>query len=381
MEIFKFNGDWQYELNLHEFQKSNSKWNRNPDSKISNRPVKLKILDLKNFDPDPLPEQIESINYIINNEKLVLDSLCRVFKTINKHYGDRGGDHDWYSNEMKFNELGTIFLISEIEIFTEHKNGKAYVQFSGEYKGDHEHGLIVIMHGDKLIGFDQIGEDGYKEVYEDLGELGKKFIDFNIKHQTFGEGMIHNPLIKYGKFKPWQELVLTEYFEHLLRTKNNQKIKDIVINEKFDINYPIEDNEKSLTDLAAYFGNAEILDFLINKGGDFSKSILRCNYQNTIEILVKKGISIDYMTGYGGTRLFDSIRNYASALMRKADRAIEIHENWIKFYLSMGANPNSLNQEGDSYKIILRNYYTEEQLKIHQIEDKIEELINLNKKK
>ncbi|MEO1263894.1 MAG: hypothetical protein AAFZ15_34125, partial [Bacteroidota bacterium] len=324
MESFKFNGDWEYELNLREFQKSNSKWNKNPNSKISERPIKLKILDLKNFDPDPLPEQFESIYYIINHEKLVLDSLCRVFKTINKQYGDRSGDHDWYSNKMKLNDLGSIFLIKKIEIFTEHKNGKAYFQLSGEYRGDEEHGLIVVMHGDKLIGFDQIGEDCYKEVYENLGELGKKNIDFNIKHQTFGEGIIHKPLMKYGKFKPWQELAMTEYFESLFRTKNNEKIKDIVLNEKFDINHPIEDNEKSLTDLAAYFGNSEILEFLIKEGGDFSKSILRCNYKNTIEILVKNGISIDYMTGYGGTRLFDSIRSYASALKRKADKAIEI---------------------------------------------------------
>ncbi|MEN1785937.1 MAG: hypothetical protein AAGF77_12460 [Bacteroidota bacterium] len=85
--------------------------------------------------------------------------------------------------------------------------------------------------------------------------------------------------------------------------------------------------------------------------------------------------------GYGGTRLFDCIRNSASALKTKSERAITIHEDWIKFYLSMRANPNSLNQRGDSYKIILRNYYTEEQLKLYKIEDKIEELINTVRKK
>lgn len=377
MQNFTFNGNWEYELDLQDFKKSNANWNRNLGANYIDRPIKLKIHDLKNFDPDPLPEQLFTINYLLNNELRVLDDLCTAFSTINQHYGEMTGFHDWYSNDIKGHELGNIFLISEIEILKEHKNGSAYVQFSGGYKGDEEHGLIVAMHEDRLIGYNQIGEDCDDGIYTDLGDERQSFIDFNIKHQDFGKETIYEPLPKYGKYKPWQGMVMTEYFVKLLRAKDNEKIKVLVTEKNFDINYRIDYDERSLTDLAAFYGNVEILDFLINKGGDFSNAILNCNHQESIAYLVKKGISIDYLTGYGATRLHQSIRNYASALKRNDQRAIELHKDWIKFYLALGADPDIPNKWGQDYKAVIRSFYKDEVLAM--IETKIQELIDLEK--
>ena len=199
MTEFTFNGDWEIKLNLEKFIDSNSKWGDNQKSSETPNHINLKIIDKKNYEPDPLDEQINSIEYIINNQEKVLEDLCASFNTINKKYGEYSGEHGWYPDVLTVNNLGSIFHISEVVILVEHKDEKSYVQFNGEYAGDYEHGLILAMHNGKLIGSNQQGEDVYSEIYNDLGDERDKFRDFNIAHQEFGKNQVHQPLPKYGK--------------------------------------------------------------------------------------------------------------------------------------------------------------------------------------
>ena len=392
MERFKFNGEWEYELDLQKFMKSNSKWGENIGSKSLSCPIKLKIIDQKDFEPDPSKEQIDTINYIIANEKFVLDSLCKAFQTINKFYGDNCGEHDWYSNDLKYDKLGMVFLISEIEIFTEHKNGKAYFQLSGEYKGDYEHGLIVAMHQDKLIDYNQIGEDCYGGIYKDLGEEGTKFRDFNINHQNFGEDKIHKPIPKYGKFKPWQLNTTGEYFDTLLRQRNNQKLIEELESSSWNVNLRFPHLQKNLLDKAAYKNNVEIIEYLVKRGADSSQTLDQAIhkgffYKETVKCLVDNGVSINSLSAWGMTPLCHEIKNYVWYLnglrnykegdlrIERANKEIKDSKEKIRFYLSLGANHTNLDKEGRDYKSFLINGWNKEFLDKNDVISKVEELL------
>ena len=134
-----------------------------------------------------------------------------------------------------------------------------------------------------------------------------------------------------------------------------------------------------------------MIDYLIHKGGDFSRSMLQCTdtysiKKDAIETLVKNGASIDVLGYWGVTPLHNAILNYAGLLagkkssenldieteaLKKIDNAKEI----VSYYLSLGANPNKLDGEDSDYKKILRKRWSSEYLKIHLIEDHISELI------
>ena len=225
MEKFNFNGDWEFKIELQDFAKSNSNWINSLGRNKGNNAISVRIKDFKSYDPDPLVQQENTLNYIINNQPKVINALCKAIDIINDDYGERTGMREQLPDKMTPQNLGKVLLVSQIIILTEHKDDYAYYEYSCEYTEDLEHGLIVVMHGDELIEYSAVGEMVYEGLYNDLGDRAKAFIDTNIKNQEFGANKVHQVLRKYGKFKPWQKLAMTEYFGHLLRTKNNEKYK------------------------------------------------------------------------------------------------------------------------------------------------------------
>ena len=133
MKEFKFKGDWEFKLNLNEFFNSNYRWSKKMDPQ--NAKPNVKIVDLKSYDPDPLKEQINTINFIINNESRVLESICKELVPINNDYGERSGEYDWFPERLTPENLGEVLLIQEISILKEHKDDQAYYELSCGYKG------------------------------------------------------------------------------------------------------------------------------------------------------------------------------------------------------------------------------------------------------
>ena len=399
MTKFNFNGDWEYKMNLPEFMKSNKHWYEDPDPNFKPKLINLKILDQRTLDPDPLPQQLDTIHHLINNEKKILKSLNKAFVSINKTYGEYCGEHDWYSNDRTADKLGTVFLVSEIVILTEHKDGHCYIEFSGEYKGDPEHGLIVAMHGDRLMGFDQIGEDNYKEIYEDLGPEKDAFRDFNIKTNEFGINQIHATIEKYDKLKPWQLETSEEQFRRLLRCNKTEEIIHEIESKNWKINTRFSDMGQNIVDMAAVQGNQELLEYLIDKEGDFSNSIPACiqhasSNKEMIKYLVNKGASIDTWLFWGTTPLCEEIKRYVRSLRdldyyktrspERLERIKKEHNEYkerIKFYIELGSDPMHLNKKGNDYKEILKIHWNDTFLKENNIYAQVEALIFPNRKK
>jgi len=114
MKKFEFKGDWEMDMNLEAFMKSNLNWtegSRQIQKKIA---INVRIHDFNSYDPDPLEEQIETLNYIRENETLVVESLCAALDKINIVYGDGCGEHDWYPSKLSKETLGKIILIQGV---------------------------------------------------------------------------------------------------------------------------------------------------------------------------------------------------------------------------------------------------------------------------
>lgn len=394
MKDFVFEGDWEIRMNLQKIIESNNKWGEYKSNK--HELINLKIGDIKNLDPDPITEQLNAIQYIIQNQDDVLERLCNALNKINKKYGEYNEEHDWYPENLTVNNLGTIFYLSEIEILVEHKEGVSYLQFKGEYKGDYEHGLVLVLHRDKLIGFKPIDDDLHKEIYKDLGDQGESIKSFNVKHQDFGKNQVHQPIPKYGKHKPWQINEMDEYFENLLKEKNNVKLINEYQKSGLNINFRFPFYDRDLLEMAIAYKNTEIINLLIEKGADTSNSLNKCTDRmyfdkENINCLISNGISIDTITYGGLTPLGDEIKNYAwligsLANYNKGETRYKLaidelmnSKKKIEFYIQKGANPNNIDQNGNDYISILEKHHNQKQLRNHKVYNVLANIIDPEK--
>ncbi|MDF1698374.1 MAG: hypothetical protein P1U56_21165, partial [Saprospiraceae bacterium] len=271
MEQFIFKGDWEFDLQLSMFMASNSNWGDHKRKTPELKPIRVVIKDEKNYDPDPIEEQIATVHYIMKNQMAVLNGLCSALDRINQQYAEWCGEDDWFPDKMSIATISDVLWISEITILTEHKDGRAYYEISCEYRGDLEHGLIIVMYDTRMLEHAPVGEVEYSELYKDLGELSAAQIEKNLQSNDFGLNQIHIPLPKYGKLKPWQEEAMSDYLSNLVRLKNNELLKEMINDDKFDINQRLDYNNRNLVDMAAYYGNTEMIEFLVERKADTSR--------------------------------------------------------------------------------------------------------------
>lgn len=353
MEKFKFNGEWEFEMELSELIKSNSNWSNSLGQKKKNKAISIKIRDFRSYDPDPLKEQENTLNYLMNNQSKVIDALCKAMDTINDDYGERTGMRKRLPAKMNPQNLGEVLLINEILILTDHKEHQAYYGYTCEYKEDLEHGLIIVMHGNELIDYSAIGEMGWYGI--------------PLEFEEFGKNQIQQVLPKYGKFKPWQLEATREYLDHLLWKEEHETLIKIIDNNEWDYNYKFADDDRSLIDFAIQRQNLEIVKHLIGKGADFSKSYIGyTGKKDVVRLIVKNGGNIDNFAVNGKTPFANEVLNFGWVMLRltstskmdsvnynEALNHVKEAEDRLSFYLEMGANPNNCDGKGGDYKSMI----------------------------
>ncbi len=401
MDQYKFNGDWIFDLKLPEFSKLHS-YEEPPKNehqkKLFNGYVPFQIWDERTYDPDPTPAQINTIEYLINNEKKVVEDLFHAFKnTINPFHAEACGDWDWIPPMNSPADLGKLMSIHNLQVLVEEKEGMAYYRMDCEYEGDPEHGLAVVMHKENLIDQAGIGDMGYEGIAKDEGyDLEKAKAKFKGRDE-FGINMVHQPIEKYGKFKTWQIDETEEYFRNLLYQKKNEQIKNEIKASGWDINFRFPSLDINLVDVAAYANNPEMINWLIEQGADYSQSIKQCiGYlkKDAVECLVGHGVSVDYTDSRRTTtpllnNILSFVQNYRYRIdykqqgrmqqYERSTKAMVLHKDSVLFYLAMGANPSACNKEGHDYKTVLRKKYIPRILEKYNIIEEVEKLIEPGK--
>lgn len=405
MDTYNFNGDWEFNLKLPFLSKIHSDyWRENK------RPTELqKILEAgyvpfcingeRTYDPDPTESQTNAIQYLINSEEEICQFLFHTFiYEINPKHKEWFGEDFWIPDLTAFEDLGKLARINSINVLTEQKEGYSYVKVNFDYLGDVEHGLSIIIHKLSLLDYGGIGDLNHDCIYKDLGLKPDDVYEEMRETSKLGADMVHSPLAKYNKFKPWQLEAVSDYFSKLLWAKHNELIISEIESYKWDINLRLTILEKNLIDMAAYSNNIEMLAYLIHKGGDTSDSMEQCVssgffHKEAIEYLVSQGVSIDFYTWEGVSLLYHAIMNFAHSINNldyytkgKDEKMIEhtkaqMKEQIIKiqYFISLGANPNKLTKTGKGYKEVLKLRYNEDYLIEKDIFGKVETIIFTDK--
>jgi len=391
MSNFEFIGDWSFNAPLNTLSKIDSDyWHFNVKHTehtelLAKGLVPLTIVDKRDYNPEPLTEQIQAVDFIFSNEAKLTNAITEHFiKNINPFYVEACGENNWVPAKLNASNLGELLRITSIRVTAESKSDTAYSIFEFEYKGDEEHGIAVVLDKIRLVGFDGIGDLGFDIINKDLENDEPIDYDKLVEESKFGSDMVHKPLEKYGKFKPWQFDSTEDYFNKLLIAKENDKLKEEIDSNNWNINLRFPSLNKNLVDLAAYSNNIEAIEYLISKGADFSKSILECTdhyiKKDAIKCLVSHGANVDELNYWDVTPLHNEILNYVGALRNKKEEEIEAYKDKLQFYVSVGSNPMSCDKENNDYKSVLRKRWNEKYLIENDIFRKVEELIFPNQK-
>lgn len=316
---------------------------RSSDSNTDIGEVLLEIQEKEDTNPDPLPEQLNAIEFLHNNQSAIKNSLFEYCKNhVYPKYEElmpREEFIDCYPPLNKISDLNKLLALGYISINLESKNEYSYIIMIFKTCLDFEHGISITIHKDKCIG---CSEDlDYDDIYSDGGKI-QNLKDSYIETQVCYEG-IYSPN-KYGILKSWQIYSAENTFKELLESNSNDKIKSLVEKSNWNIHTKFSSCRYDLLNLACENLNEEIANYLIGKGSD-----------------------IDSINCWDQTGFFDEVERFSDARWQS-----DCHKEWdkdayqkykneekgilniIEIYLLLGANPNSCNKNGHNYIEILQ---------------------------
>jgi len=269
--MIKFNGDWSYHLKLTELCKLNSdrffgyESRKKQKENLLNGILPITISDARDLNPDPLPEQIQTISWILSNQDLIMETLFEsVISIIFPYYKNKWGDEE---NEESYPKLGNkaelnkALGIDSISIQTFHKEQLAYYTIYFDFCTDEEHGLAIAMHKSRLISFGAIGDIDDKEVIEDLGLNYEKWLNDQFTRQQNKKLVYHKPLDKYKKFKPWQEQENRYYPYGLFHMKRDDELIKFIE----EGNITVDGNSTTFLELAIRLDRDIITTYCLGK--------------------------------------------------------------------------------------------------------------------
>lgn len=263
MNEYSFTGDWEFKMRLEELSDLFT-FDLIDSPKRKREQVDIKILDVKDDNPVPESQQIETINYLINNqEKIVNGIFITLQEKIIPHYKSvHGDDSDIFTPINSKNDLSNYLGISSITIFNRFKNDIAYVMlYFNSFRCDLEHGLNLIFHRDRFIGT----HEDFKEAYEDIGLDYKDILrEISIKNQKQFENkdyVFHESTSDRYSLKPWQQEANRIYPFRLLQTNQQDNFIEFMESKGLELNYDLS----SLNKIAENGGLEKVIDYLSDK--------------------------------------------------------------------------------------------------------------------
>ena len=251
MKKYEFNGKWKMEIELEFFPRLNSdkfyRYETRSSHKIllSKGKVPLSITDERTINPDPEPEQINAINFILNNEEKIYKSVFKNLKEIiipdaKKDFDLEDEDEEtiefWFPNLQSIDDMKKCLGIGGIGIDIEYRNEIAWTSYMFDFSAEEEHGLVMTFEGDKFLDFGTIGGYTHEKIMTEK-EFRKYVKKLNLKHAF----QIYEPNLKYGVLKPWQKSANGYYPIGILREGKKDELIEYLENnpqiaiEKMDV--------------------------------------------------------------------------------------------------------------------------------------------------
>jgi hypothetical protein len=104
----------------------------------------------------PSPEQNQAFRFLLDNEKVVADSVLRAIFAEYPALRDSYGYDDYEAAELmpeieRAEQLRPLVGLSNVHVLNVAKHGIAYIGFEFGCKWDEEHGLGVTTHRDRVV--------------------------------------------------------------------------------------------------------------------------------------------------------------------------------------------------------------------------------------
>lgn len=370
--MIDFKGNWIINVELPLFSHLCIFEQRSPKEKIS-----LTFGDqlFLSIEPDPLPEQLTTANFILNNEKLILESLFEHIKDIVFPFLKTLIDDEEYCFPPLHtsDDLQKVLGIYDITIPELHKDGFAYALLNFNFSADNEHGISFLIHKNRIVEYNEIGSIDYDKIYEELGINGREFeenwnnLSREIRHEFY------TPHLKYNKLKPWQLDSNQSYLSNLLGNHKNEEIIKLIDSINLTPNQNLDNYfELNLIEVATQCKNIEMIHYFRSKGCDLKNMILFCKRQDDnnqrifdfkfLDLAIELGANLNtsIVSYHKGTWLFDEIYNIVQLFFhRKENKEIEIqkHQKNIQELLKRGANLDDCDGKETHYLKMLETRY------------------------
>lgn len=299
-----FDGNWQTEIQLRGFSKL----------KFENESLvkEFIIRDFLDEELEPFQEQINTINYIIDNQdQIVENQLNKIWENWEQIYLDYSiEDYDEFPVIKDKNDLRQIVGIRTIYIQPLYKNGFAYYGLEGNCMWDEEHGFGSINHQNRIIeiGGAEVADAGGSEVNDNPD---------NKRPNKPLKPKLYEPHPTFGTLKPSHKEANLDYPHELIQQQLNEEfIEYLKNNPNVDYINPDDWQERTYLKTACMSNNVEIFDLLIKKAKNLNKAIYSSHKRkniNFIERLIERGADI-HETHFGSTILSDAIEQHLRKL-------------------------------------------------------------------
>lgn len=358
MKKYNFDGNWNTKIKLPLISKLSSPeifnptshlfWIRTKYEELQNSLVEVKFFDKKNENEYPEENQISAIEYILNNEDEIYNSIYEVVRDIiYPYFEELSGEnlHQYYPLK-KIEDLPSVLGIRDIgiEYYIDKKIG--WTTFNFSFMGDQEHGLSLLFEGKKFLKHDSV----YEMVYDGL--ISKDQFDSYINElnkQMPLKLYYPNPEKKY--FKPWQLLKSKEYLLQLLFEKKYEEFRKLISRKDFDLNLKFPELDYPLIEEVIKIGELEMAKYLYENGAEV-KGILHFGntyYENSkrINFIASIGEDLDDRDENGFTLLDKYLEKIERQLRYQKEPNIELNKKHILLLIEKGATikMNKINKE------------------------------------
>ena len=211
MNKFEFNGNWTPKINLEILTKLGSdymfnpthhlKWIRNLHADHKNKIIQFRIDAARNDNDIPEPDQLNAIDFILNNESKIYHQIFTNLKTIiYPFYSDLFGEDLQLEFPLdKIDALPEVLGLIEIQVHQISKNNVAWCTYMFKWKGEQEHGLSMLFEGDHFLKHAPAGDMWFEDLLpeEELKTLSEAWNKEMPKKLYYP-----NPQLK--SYKHWQ---------------------------------------------------------------------------------------------------------------------------------------------------------------------------------
>jgi hypothetical protein len=293
-QTFNFTGDWEFILELPELVAYFSETSTSSHDPI--KKIRVEIQDDLSENPDPNLEQLNTLQYILENQKLIAEKACiKVLEQMPQIIRDYNLEAERDHENLTIDDIKELVRVTSVYIQIDIKEGYAYYDLFCNCQWDEEHGLNLLFWKDNPIWMGQSdGSSGWEAIkdngtYDQVVAAQKNFVPAKPK--------LFVPHPKYGKLKPSQEFANKSYALNLMRQnmyvefieyinqsdteqgKLQELFRDALQSNRTEIIQFLEPKVKLDGLIHWFWKSSSIIDYLLKKGVSINETD---HYQKTI---------------------------------------------------------------------------------------------------